>query len=421
MDDFQSSPAMLARHLIPALLRSLRDSPVVFIQGARQTGKSTMARMLRDQGHAARYVTLDDAVTLASARGDPQGFVSALEGPVVLDEVQRAPELALAIKVAVDGDRRPGRFLLTGSANVLLLPRLAESLVGRIEIHTLWPFSQGELGRRAEGFVDAVFAARPPSSAGKGEAWSMLVGRLVKGGYPPALRRRTSTGRHNWFGSYVTTLLQRDVRDIANVRDLSDLPRLLRLVASRAGSLVDYADLARGLAIPQTTLKRYMGLLEATFLVQTLPAWSVNIGKRLVKSPKVLISDTGLLTHLLGVDASRLRADPTLGGAVLENFVAMELLKQRGWSKLQPSLLHFRAYTGEEVDIVLEDRAGRVVGIEVKASATVTAAHFRGLRLLADAAGKQFVRGIVLYTGDQTVPFGSGLYAMPVTTLWSQG
>ena len=233
------------------------------------------------------------------------------------------------------------------------------------------------------------------------------------------LNRASADRRQAWFGSYLTSILQRDVRDISNIRDLADLPRLLALVASRAASLLDYADLARGIGIPQTTLKRYMALLEATFLVQTLPAWFTNIGKRLVKSPKVLVNDTGLLTHLLGADAARLKSDPTLGGSVLENFVALELIKQRGWSKLQPTLHHFRTHNGDEVDLVLEDRAGRIVGIEVKASASIDAGHFKGLKALAEAAGKRFVRGIVLHSGSTSIPFAANLLALPVAELWN--
>jgi hypothetical protein len=241
------------------------------------------------------------------------------------------------------------------------------------------------------------------------------------GGYPEMLKRQEEERRRAWFGSYIMTILQRDVRDISNVRDLGDLPRLLALVGSRAGSLLDYADLARGLSMPQTTLKRHMGLLEATFLIQTLPAWFANIGKRLVKSPKVLVNDTGVLTYLLGIDAERLKNDPTLGGGILENFVALELMKQRGWSKGKPGLFHFRTHGGEEVDLVLEDAAGRVVGIEVKASGTIGGGHFKGLRALAEVAGERFVRGIVLYTGSEVVPFGKNLHAAPLPTLWRGG
>jgi predicted AAA+ superfamily ATPase len=233
------------------------------------------------------------------------------------------------------------------------------------------------------------------------------------------LSRTTADRRQAWFGSYLTSILQRDVRDISNIRDLADLPRLLTLVASRAASLLDYSDLARSIGIPQTTLKRYMALLEATFLVQTLPAWFTNIGKRLVKAPKVLINDTGLLTHLLGADAARLRADPSLGGGILENFIALELIKQRGWSKLQPVIHHFRTHNGDEVDLVLEDRAGRIVGIEIKASATIDTSHFKGLKALAEAAGDRFIRGIVIYSGNTAVPFGSSLLALPTNEIWT--
>jgi predicted AAA+ superfamily ATPase len=412
--------AILKRHLIPTVLTSLKDSPVVFIHGARQTGKSTLAKSLSEHGFTSRYLTLDDAVTLSAAQADPQGFVAGLDSPVIIDEVQRAPGLALAIKAAVDADRKPGRFLLTGSANVLLLPKVSESLTGRIEIHTLWPFSQGELEEVSDNFVDALFKTKLTTTDPAAEDWNKTVGRMVQGGYPEMLQRSTEERRQAWFGSYITTILQRDVRDITNVRDLGDLPRLLAMVASRAGSLLDYADLARGLSIPQTTLKRYMGLLEATFLIQTLSAWSTNIGKRLVKAPKLLLTDTGLLIHLLGVDSSRLRSDRTLAGGVLENFAALELLKQRGWSKTQPTLHHFRTSNGDEVDVVLEDRAGNIVGVEVKASATIDANNFKGLKALADIAGDRFVRGIILYGGKEAVPFGKNLHALPLPALWQK-
>jgi predicted AAA+ superfamily ATPase len=410
---------LLHRNLAGPILTSLRDSPVVFIQGARQTGKSTLAKSLAAEGYAARYLTLDDAVTLSAAASDPAGFIAGLDSPVIIDEVQRAPGLALAIKSAVDAEREPGQFLLTGSANVLVLPKLSESLAGRMEIHTLWPLSQGELAGTKELFIDTVFHTKFKPTGDHREGWHRLVDRVVQGGFPEMLSRTTGDRRTAWFGSYLTSILQRDVRDISNIRDLADLPRLLTLLTSRAASLLDYADLARGIGIPQTTLKRYMALLEATFLVQTLPAWFTNIGKRLVKAPKVLVNDTGLLTHLLGADAARLRADPGLGGGIFENFIALELIKQRGWSKLQPVIHHFRTHNGDEVDLVLEDRAGRIVGIEIKASASVDAGHFKGLKALAEAAGDRFVRGIVIYSGNRAVPFANNLLAMPATEVWA--
>jgi len=409
---------MIRRNVTEAVLAALRDSPVVFLRGARQTGKSTLVKWISDTHHPARYITLDDVTVLAAARADPTGFIEGLSGPVVLDEVQRAPELFLAIKAAVDRDRRPGRFLLTGSADVLLLPRLSESLVGRMEIITLWPFSQGELRGSVEGFVDAVFAAELPPVTTPGNQPLDLVERLVTGGYPEAVARTTPARRRAWFSSYVTAILHRDVRDLANIEHLDVLPRLLSLLAARATSLLNYAELSRSLGLPQTTLKRYLTLLKTTFLVELLPAWSANLGKRLVKSPKLLLNDTGLMAHLLGVNSQAFEGRPELLGTFLEVFVAMELKKQIAWSPVQPSIYHFRTGSGQEVDIVLKDAAGRVVGIEVKASATVRAQDFKGLRYLADLLGDRFLRGIVLYTGDQHVPFGAGFHALPLPSLW---
>jgi predicted AAA+ superfamily ATPase len=402
------------------LREALRDTPVVLLNGARQTGKSTLvgSGMLGD--HEARYLTLDEAGVLAAAEADPSGFLSGLEGPVILDEVQRSPGLFPAIKAEVDRDRRPGRFLLTGSANVLLLPRLSESLAGRMEILTLWPLSQGEIEGVKEGFVDAVFTGGLLSIPDGPGGTPNLHERLLRGGYPEVLGRSSESRRRAWFGSYVTTILQRDVRDLSNIEGLTELPRLLSLLAARSASLVNYAELSRSASMPQSTLKRYVSLLEATFLVSTLPAWSSNLGKRLVRSPKLLLCDTGLISGMQGLSAERLASDPVLIGPLLENFVAMELRKQSAWSDTQPRLFHFRTQTGQEVDLVMENAAGRIVGVEVKASATVGARDFRGLRALAEASGDRFRRGIVLYTGKTAVPFGENLHALPVGSLWNK-
>ncbi len=224
--------------------------------------------------------------------------------------------------------------------------------------------------------------------------------------------------RNAWVGSYVTTILQRDVRDLANIDALSSLPRLLQLIASRPMGLLNYADLARSSGMPQTTLKRYLALLEATFLVRSLPPWFANLGKRLVKAPKLLFSDTGLMSHLIGADARRLELDRDLFGDLLENFVVMELTKQTGWNRSRPALFHFRAHGGEEVDVVLEHPSGKLVGVEVKATATASAGMFKGLKAFAEATGKRFHRGVVLYTGSEVVPFGARLHALPVSALW---
>lgn len=409
---------MLERHITPAVLSALADTPVVFLRGARQTGKSTLIRQLAASAHPARYLTLDDAAVLAAARHDPAGFLRSLDGPAVIDEGQRAPEIFLAMKAEVDNDPRPGRFLLTGSADILLLPQISESLAGRMEVLTLWPFSQGEIAGVVETFVDALFAKKPVFPTSEIEDRPALIARMLQGGYPGLLRRPLEARRRAWMGSYITAILQRDVRDLSNIEDLTSLPRLLALLASRAGSLLNFSDLARSLSMPQSTLKRYFTLLETTFLVRLAPAWTANLGKRLAKAPKLYINDSGLMAYLLGLNDKRLTEEPMMMGPLLENFVAMELKKQTEWSAARAELFHFRMPTGQEVDVVLENEAGDLVGVEVKASATVGPSDFKGLRSLAELAGKRFRRGVLLYTGREAVPFGPNLYALPVECLW---
>ena len=405
---------MLTRHLTQPLTDALSDTPVVLVVGARQVGKSTLAHTA-DPGRTE--LTLDDLGVLAAAQGDPAGFVAGQAGPVLIDEVQRAPELFLPIKAAVDRTRTPGRFLLTGSANVLTLPRLADSLAGRLEVLHLWPLSQGELSGLRDAFIDAAFGDALPLVRGAPLAFPDLLDRLVAGGYPEATRR-SGRRRTAWFRSYVDTLLQRDVRDLANVEGLRLLPQLLALLAARTGTLQNAAELSRTANLPQTTLKRYLALLEAVYLTTTLPAWSSNLSKRLVKSPKSFLTDTGLAAHLLGLSAARLEADRTLLGPLLETFVTLELLKMRGWNDTEVQLFHYRTQTGQEVDVVLEAADGRVVGVEVKSAATVTGSDLRGLRALQEDVGDRFHRGVVLYTGDTVVPFGERLHAAPVRALW---
>lgn len=412
---------MQNRDIGGALQLALRDTPVVFVQGARQTGKSTLVRSLAPAGGNWQYVTFDDAPVLASAVADPAGFISTLTGSAILDEVQRAPELFRAIKAAVDRDRRPGRFVLTGSANVMLLPRASESLAGRMEILLLWPFSQGEMEGVREGFLDRMFSAEPPAAPPAALTRAQLIGRIVQGGFPEVVTRVDASRRDAWFGSYLSAVVQRDVRDIANIEGITTMPTLLAQVASRCSQLLNLSELSRVSRIPNVTLGRYMTLLQATFLVQLLPAWSSNLGKRLVRSPKLLMADTGLICHLLGLSAQRLLAEPVLLGPVLENFVAMELRKQCGWSQTRAAMFHLRSVTGQEVDIVLEEPGGRCVGIEVKAAASVGAADFKGLKVMAEAIGPKFVRGIVLYLGEHALSFGPNLYALPVESLWRLG
>jgi predicted AAA+ superfamily ATPase len=409
---------MLARNITPNLHAALADTPVVLVQGARQTGKTTLAKTLASQKSPRRYLTLDDPTILAAAVSDPVGFIKGFDQPVIIDEVQRAPDLFVAIKADVDRRRTAGRFLLTGSANVLFVPKLSESLAGRIELITLWPLSQGEIDGRSETFIDAVFQPRfshPPSSKQNGQH---LLERIVRGGYPEPLTRPTPQRRAAWYSSYLATILQRDVRDLANIDGLSDFPRLLALIASRTSGLLNFSDLSRSLSLPQSTLKRYFTLLEATFLVLTIPAWASNQGLRLTKAPKIMFADTGLACHVLGMDRARLQADGNAKGPLLENFVAMELVKQSGWGATRTRLFHYRTASGREVDLVLEDPTGRLVGIEVKSAAAVGNSDFSGLRALRESSGSKFLRGIVLYDGAEPIDFDKDLAAIPLSSLW---
>jgi predicted AAA+ superfamily ATPase len=412
---------MIHRNVTDHLLQALTDTPVVLVNGARQTGKSTLVQSSELTESGRQYLTFDDLSILAAAKRDPSGFIAGLTTPVTLDEVQHVPELFSAIKLAVDRKREPGRFLLTGSADVLLLPKLSESLAGRMEVLTLWPFSQGEMHSVREGFLDALFSKQTVWRVGTSGTLrrAELFERILAGGYPPVAIRRQVARRKAWFQSYLMTILQRDIRDLANISDITAVPQLLSVVASRASGLLNYADLSRSLSLPQTTLKRYFALLETTFLVQLLRPWSVNTGQRAILTSKVYLNDTGLLAHLVGLTLERLELDPGMAGSVLENFVLMELRKQSVWSETQPQLYHWRTASGQEVDIVLEDSSGHLVGVEVKASATLHGGDIGGLQHLAKASGKRWIRGVVLYTGTEVIPFASNLHGVPVSLLWA--
>lgn len=395
----------------------MSDTPVVLLNGARQTGKTTLAQAIADRT-GAQYFTLDDAATLGLAAGDPNGFIRNLKGPVVIDEIQKAHELFPAIKLAVDRDRQPGRFLLTGSANILTLPRLSESLAGRMEIIPLFPLSAGELLGHSERFVPLLFEGTVGKSRLRRDKVD-LAAALVCGGYPETLQRSSDERRSAWFASYISTILQRDVRDLAQVDGLHALPNLLKLLAARSSGLLNLSDVGRDACLPHSTITRYLALLETVFLVHRLPAWSHNLGQRLVKAPKLHLIDSGLACHLLGAYAVRLKEDRPLLGRLLESHVVAELRKQISWAAPGIGLYHYRTAAGSEVDVVLEDRSGAVCGVEVKAGATVGPSDFAALKMLKEQLPKTFRAGVVLYTGDQVVPFGDRLWLMPVSALWT--
>jgi predicted AAA+ superfamily ATPase len=409
---------MYRRNILQSVTAALADTRVVLLNGARQSGKSTIAeRIARERG--GRYLTLDDAATLAAARTDPAAFVDGGERMLVIDEIQKAPELFPAIKLRVDRNRAPGRYLLTGSANVVLLPRLSDSLAGRMEIFTLHPLAQDELADRRSDFAARLFADARWSRGGGASDRTEICRRIVAGGFPEAVARDSADRRDAWFRSYVMSILQRDVRDLANIDGLLEMPRLLALLAARTSALMNMAEISRSIAIAHSTLKRYLTLLEATFLLNPLPAWSSNRGKRLVKSAKIHLVDAGLAAHLGGLsDPTALAAAPALG-PLLETFVVQELRKQAGWTSAPATLHHFRTALGREVDIVLERANGEIAGIEVKATTRLSPADFAGLEELATTAGRKFRRGVLLYLGDQMLPFGERLLAIPMAELWA--
>jgi predicted AAA+ superfamily ATPase len=409
------------RHATESVLQALTWSPVVLVEGPRQAGKSVLVRDLVGAQRPASYVTLDDSLSLASAREDSQGFILGLPDPVVIDEVQRAPEVFRSIKLSVDRDRRAGRFLLTGSADVLLMPLMSDSLAGRMRVITLWPLSQCEIAGTQQRFMELVFSDDGLPHFEGALTRADVAGRITRGGFPQAVSLPEGAARDGWMQDYVTTLLERDVRDLAAVSDRVALPRLLRILATRSGTLLNASDLARATGIARATLERYMALFVKTFAVRLVPAWAGDVGRRLVKSPKVLFVDAGLAANLSGLDAARLLADPDRIGPMLETFVGGELLKHIAAAPERIELMHYRDGHGAEVDWVLEDSRGRVVGIEVKATSSPTDRDLKGLRAMAAALGDRFHRGILLHTGQTAARMGEGLWALPIDAMWRLG
>ncbi len=393
---------------------ALKDTPVVMVVGPRQCGKTTLVRQFVNGRRV--YITLDDDTALSAARSDPSAFIRGLD-TAVIDEVQRAPDLLRAIKQAVDINRQPGRFLLTGSADVLTLPHVSESLAGRMEIVTLLPLSHAEILERKPTFVEKAFAGTLSKMA-EVMVGNDLVRTAVAGGYPEMLRRTDPERRQAWARDYVKALVQRDVRDIAEVEKLQQMPTLLRALAHHSGQLANFSQIGAQIGLDDKTTRKYITVFEQIFLVRRVEPWFRNQLKRLVKTPKLHFLDSGLLAEMLGTRSERIAKDRSLFGQVLETFVFSEVLKQIGWLNGPHTVNHYRDKEQAEVDIVLENAEGEVVGIEVKAAATVHAQDFRGLRKLAEACGKSFRLGVLLYDERNVVPFGDRLFAAPLPCLW---
>lgn len=406
---------LLERHLAAAASMALADTRVVVVNGARQAGKSTLVHALM-KGRGGEERTLDDGSTLAAARADPNRFVRH-DGVLAIDEIQRAPELMLAIKAVVDRSAAPGQFLLTGSARLLGLRKLPDALVGRMETLELWPFSQGEIEERHDDFVDAIFADEVRLPTTGDEARHGYVERVARGGFPEAIRRDEGR-RARFFAAYGADLIDRDVSQLAELQRRDVLRGLLKTMAGRAAQLLKNERIASDSGIPATTLERYLALFEEVFLIKRVSSWTAGSTERAVRMRKLLFVDSGLCADLQGRTVKRLLRDDAALGPLLENFVLGELARQLGWASTRATLHHYRTRDGVEVDAVLEAADGRIVGVEVKSAETVRAEDFAGLRHLQARVPDRFHHGVVLYTGTRTLPFGDRLLAAPIDALW---
>ncbi len=408
----------IPRHALPQVIEALADTRIVTVEGPRQAGKSTLCEIVAaEQG--MRVVTLDDPTARSAANDDPSGFVASLGGSAFIDELQRAPDLALALKAEVDRDRRPGQFLVSGSANLLLAPTIGDSLAGRVERVPLRPFSQPELERRpVPGWLDGVWQGdRPPDIETTAIGRAAHAERIATGGFP-AVVLRTPRRRGQWLRDYIAALVTRDVPDLADVRRPDLLPVLLRHLAAGSGSLVALRPIAQALAIDEKTVRAYVRLLELLHIVVSVPAWTPGAAARAVRAPRIMIEDSGLLCYLLDAGPERIVDDETITGQAYESWVTTEFVRLMPHTETAPAIRHWRSHHGDEVDVVLEDRRGRLIAIEIKAGASVGRADLRGIRRFRELAGERFVAGLVLCTTRQTLPAGERIWVLPIEALW---
>lgn len=392
--------------------------PVMLIVGPRQCGKTTLSKTI---GHdlGMGYISCDNIATLASIQFDPAGFLSNQGKPLIIDEAQRAPEIFLPIKVDVDDNRDPGRYLLTGSANPLLVPNLGDGLTGRMGICNMWPLSQGEMRGIKEGFIKAVYGNEKWKTDYPKLSQHEIVEILMKGGFPNVVAAKSSEERREWCNDYLFNALQKDINDLSKIEHFSQMPSLLYGIANRIGSPLNVNSLTDLIRTSEATIRRYIELLKSLFLLYPLPSWSRNIDKKLSKASKIYFSDTALLLQSMDFNEERLLKLPNVLGQVFENFVVMELVKQATWSSEPVKLNHYRTQDQKEVDVVLESPSGRVVGIEIKLSSIVRKDDLKGLMSLKESCGADFHKGIIFYTGDKMLPFGDSFTALPISALWA--
>ena len=391
---------------------------VTVVTGPRQSGKTTLVRAQLGNG---TYRSLDDQATLNAALADPVGFLALGAKPLVIDEVQRAGEpLVRAIKLNVDRDIAPGQFVLTGSSNFLTVPTISESLAGRAGFVEVWPFTQGEIAGSPDRFIDhalsgpEAFGTYQPSILGRRE----LLERICIGGYPE-VRRLPARERPGWFRDYVATTIERDVVQLSGIRKVAEMSQLLRLFAARTGCELVMQGIIDDAPLERQAVYDHRAWLETIHLITTLPAWSRNLTRRVKRHPKIFLTDPGLAAWLLGKTPAALE-DPTdpATGQLVETFVFAELRRQLTWAATDVTMFHWQDRAGAEVDVVLEASDGRVVGLEVKSSQTPKPEWFRWLGQMRDALGGRFRIGVALYPGDQVLPFGDRLLAVPISALW---
>lgn len=399
------------RHLTRLLDIAIKDTPVILINGPRQSGKTTLVKQYAPE---YPYYTLDDENILGAAKQDPIGFVDRIEKGVI-DEVQRAPELLRAIKLSVDQNRQPGRFLLTGSANLLALPQIGDSLAGRMEILTLLPLSLAEIEKREPSFLSYAQSQSWPLNSFNSQFDP--VSKALTGGYPEMLTRQDAARRNAWAKSYIKAIIERDIKDISSIEKLLEMPELLEVLASQSGKLTNYSKIAGEIQLDSKTAQTYIGLLETLFLVNKLRPWHKNTLSRIVKSPKTHFIDSGLLASISKLTQEKINKNNGYVGSLLETWVYSELLKTINLTQDDWGIFHYRDKDKVEVDFVLENSDNKVIGIEVKASKTVLTQDFNGLKKLASIAKKDWATGLVLYNGDKCLSFGDNLWAIPFSFL----
>ncbi|HRE41391.1 MAG TPA: ATP-binding protein [Ignavibacteria bacterium] len=404
------------RNIEANLITALKDTPVILLNGARQSGKTFLLKEMVRKKIISDYITFDNIEPFTVATREPEDFLNRFKGSVILDEIQRIPEIFVSIKANVDRKRTPGKFILSGSADIFQLPKLTDSLAGRIEIHTLYPLSQLEINNKKGSFVDYIFSKKNRWDSLPKVSRKKIFSSIFRGGFP-SVQNKPLNRLNDWFGSYINTIIQRDIRDISKIEKHSDIPGILEVLASRTMQLYNNAAISSSLKLPQTTMTRYIKLLRMVYLVDFMRPYSRNITKRISKAHKLYFTDTGVISFLLNLSSS---FDNPFRGQIFENFVIMEIIKQISWSKVKPKIYFYRDFDGNEVDLILELRGGDFIAIEIKASTSVKPNDFKGLKMLKAQTGNKFLKGFVIYMGDNIYPYDKDIYSLPVNTLWDQ-